>query len=178
MNNCVAETNTRVAVSAPTDKGQICVEIQCKRGKQAYSWLSSHKNKASSVFLSNPLNSCLFTQRAQMFTTYVSGICTQISCCFLDDSLFNLAMSLCSQKVWLSVSAGLPGVHVRGLRTSCFLWHPCHFLLDILALASCWLGDSLHSSVNVWSLRVWFCVFHLTIPREIKPPLHFKNVSN
>lgn len=81
MNNRVAETNRRVASSAPTDRGELCAGITGRKQGQWAMPVLYQENRTCFVFLRISL-SPFHSDNTHFLTTRVSGNCPNICHCF------------------------------------------------------------------------------------------------
>lgn len=144
MNNRVAETNRRVACSAPTDRKELCVSRDERRRTRWATSVLHQRNRTCFVsFSASPPIFIHPNGQKHTFSQLMFLETAQISPCLLSDSLFHFAISaplpesLFVCLYWSGWSSCVGPC--MGLKDSCFPWQPCHFLLNILALA---IGES------------------------------------
>lgn len=144
VNNRVAETNRRVACSAPTDRKELCVSRDERRRTRWAASVLHQRNRTCFVsFSASPPISMRPNGQKHTISQLMFLESAQNISVLLSDSLFHFAVSASlpeSLFVCLYWSGWSSCVRpCMGLKDSCFPWQPCHFLLNILALA---IGES------------------------------------
>lgn len=152
MNNSISETTGGWHLLHQWTE-RSCVSARMRHRGQGW-WASSilyQRNRTCFVFFST--SSPVSIHPLQQKFSHASGNWV---------THFILSPLCCCQRVSLSVSTGLVLVHqfsMLGLKHNCFLWQQCHFLLNVLALASGASWKIFESPITVIvSVSVCLCV--------------------